>query len=223
MTELPDAEDTGRAARRARRSAHPKPQLQTRHTEGAVLLPDRFALLDRMPGGCIVAEIGVAFGDFTAEILARARPRRLHLIDSWESDRYASGLEQVRMRFAREIAAGTVQIDRGFSTEVLARFDQGYFDWVYFDSDHSYETTAAELALCDRVVARDGLIAGHDFCTGNIIAPVVYGVIPAVHEFCLTRGWRYDAVTLESHGHFSFCLRRLDPAPGRIEQCAGRA
>lgn len=116
-----------------------------------------------------------------------------------------------------------MQIDRGLSTEVLTRFPQGYFERVCIDTDHSYESTAAELALCDRVVARDGLIAGHDLCTRNIVAPVVHGVIPAAQEFCLTHGWRYDAGTPESHGHFSFCLSRLDPAPGSIEQGPGGA
>ena len=46
-------------------------------------LPDRLALLDRLPRGGVVAEIGVQHGDFAAEILRRSQPRLLVLIDGW--------------------------------------------------------------------------------------------------------------------------------------------
>ncbi|SPH24496.1 hypothetical protein DEA8626_03548 [Defluviimonas aquaemixtae] len=195
--------------RRRQVDSHPKALLDARHTAGGVLLPNRLALLDRMPKDAVVAEIGVAGGEFTAEILDRTAPSRLHLIDAWDTERYATCEAEVRARFAGEIARGQVRLDKGRSTDMLATFDPVYFDWVYLDTSHTFAMTAEELSLCDRVVRPGGFIAGHDFCTGNVVTPVVYGVIPAVNEFCLSHGWRYDSVTLESHGHFSFCIRRL--------------
>lgn len=197
------------SARRTERAAIPVTCLAARHTEGAVLLPDRLALLDSLPKGGVAAEIGVADGSFSAEILGRADPRRLHLVDLWSSHRYAEGEAQVRDRFADDISSGRVSIDKGRSTDILRLFPPAYFDWVYIDTDHSYATTAAELALCDEAVKPGGLILGHDFCTGNIIKPLVYGVIQAVNEFCVTRNWRYHALTLESDGHFSFAIARI--------------
>ncbi len=209
--------ETRRVARRTQVDAQPRPRLEACHTLGRVLLPDRLALLDRLPKNAVAAEIGVAQGDFSAEILARTQPRRLHLIDAWETERYSPGEAKVRRRFSREVASGQVRINRGLSTDVLGQFPPGHFDWVYLDTSHTYSTTAAELALCDGLIGAEGFIAGHDFCTGNVVKPVVYGVVAAVNEFCVTHRWRYDAITLESHGHFSFCLRRLSATSPGIE------
>ncbi|MEZ5734170.1 MAG: class I SAM-dependent methyltransferase [Paracoccaceae bacterium] len=198
-----------RGSRRAERDALPGAILRPCHTAGAVLLPDRLALLDSLPAGGVAAEIGVADGAFSAEILARANPRRLHLIDIWSSGRYAAGEARVRETLAAEIASGRVSLDKGRSVDLINHLPPAYFDWVYIDTDHSYATTAAELRLCDEKVKPDGLILGHDYCIGNIVKPLVYGVIQAVNEFCVSHNWRYHALTVESHGHFSFALARI--------------
>ncbi len=184
-------------------------QLEMRHTIGCTVLPDRNAMLDHMPKGAHVAEIGVADGAFSAEILRRCAPKRLYLCDAWASERYRDGLGKVRENFADQIAAGQVEIRQGLSTEILPGFEPGSLDWVYIDTNHSYETTLAELTLCDGLVGPEGLIAGHDFCTGNVIDAVPYGVVEAVTAFCRSHRWQFHFLTVESRGHFSFCLRRL--------------
>jgi hypothetical protein len=202
-------EDRQRERRRQAKNAMPRVTLQACHTEGASLLPTRQALLSRLPAAGVACEIGVSRGDFTADILKLNRPAKLHLVDSWASQRYAADLNQVELAFAAELSAGQVEINRGLSTEVLSRFDDVYFDWVYIDTNHSYETTAAELELCKRKVKSGGRIAGHDFCTGNVITPVPYGVVEACNEFCVREGWRYEFLTLDPDGHFSFCLAKI--------------
>jgi hypothetical protein len=183
--------------------------LQEQHVAAARLLPTREALLDELPKGGIVAEIGVAGGDFSSEILRRCLVERLHLIDSWMSDRYAHEFEGVQSRFAREICVGKVEVNRGLSEEVLAGFPDSYFDWVYVDSDHGYATTLAELSVCSRKVKPGGMITGHDFCVGNVRKRLPYGVIQAVNDFCIANDWGFTYLTVESHGHFSFCLQAL--------------
>jgi hypothetical protein len=187
----------------------PRVSLRSDHTGSGQLLPDREHLLSRLPRGGTVAEVGVADGDFSRKILDLSSPKTLHLIDAWSVDRYRGGIDRVSERLEQEIADGRVEIHQGMSTEVLPTFSAAFFDWVYIDTNHSYETTAQELEICDRVVQSNGRIAGHDFCVGNIVKPVVYGVVQAVNEFCVERDWQYEYVTLESDGVFSFCLRRL--------------
>lgn len=196
-------------SRRAYKAAMPKTELGMEHLEGCVLLPSRFHLLDLMKRDAVVAEIGVASGDFTAEISKRNFPCKLHLIDSWETTRYAPAFEAVQKRFSDAIKAGRVEINRGISTKVLAGFPNEYFDWVYVDTSHSYDTTKRELLYCANKCKPDGRICGHDFTSGNSITPVPYGVIEACNEFCVQRGWKYEYLTMESHGHFSFCLKRI--------------
>jgi len=183
--------------------------LSRRHTAGCELLPDRNTLLDLMPRNGVAAEIGVAFGDFTREIVTRTAPVRLYLVDAWATDRYRSGLGKIREQWQDEIRDDRIVIRQGLSADVLAELETAAFDWVYIDTNHSYRTTLAELELCQRLVKPGGLIAGHDFCTGNVIDAIPYGVVEAVTEFCHSYDWGFRYITLETRGHFSFCLERL--------------
>lgn len=200
--------------RRELKTRTPQTRLQLIHTENCRALPDRGMLLARLPQGGIAAEIGAAFGDYTKHIFAQNKPRELYLLDSWDSARYVAGMEAIKRNFAAEIEAGRLHLRQGFSTDKLAEFPNEFFDWVYIDTNHSYGTTWKELQLCHECVKPDGRIAGHDFCTGNVIDPVPYGVIEACARFCVQYGWQYEYITLESHGHFSFCLKRLGPGAG---------
>jgi predicted O-methyltransferase YrrM len=207
----------GSAERKALRAGFPKARLEARHTAHGRLLPNRRALLQHVSRGGVIAEVGVADGNFAAEILASCAPRRLILIDKWEVERFRDGRARVEERFAAEIGSGQVEIRQGASLEMLAALPPGELDLIYIDTDHSYATTRAELELAARAVRPDGRIAGHDFCVGNIEAPVVYGTIPAAHDFCVSSDWGYEFLTLESEGHFSFCLRRLSAMGSPLE------
>jgi hypothetical protein len=46
-----------------------------------VVVPHRLTLLQRLPAGGVVAEVGTLHGEFAREILHTVRPREIHLID----------------------------------------------------------------------------------------------------------------------------------------------
>ncbi|MGO6693143.1 class I SAM-dependent methyltransferase [Rhizobium johnstonii] len=198
-----------REERQALRASMPRTPLSAHHMENARLLPDRGELLYRIPNGGIGVEVGAAFGEYTAEILEKNRPAQLYLIDPWSMDRYSSGLDSIHANFAAEIEAGRLHLMQGTSLEKLAEFEDDFLDWAYIDTDHSFELTWQELLLCEKKVKRTGRIAGHDFCTGNTVKPIVYGVVEAVTKFCKDYGWQFEFLTVESHAHFSYCLKRL--------------
>jgi methyltransferase family protein len=156
-------------------------------------------LLRQLPAGSIGAEIGVFRGDFSAEILRVVRPRQLHLIDPWkfETDdiyreswyggeqgggqaRLDSIHDDVRRRFAAEIAAGVVRIHRSASAEASGEFADGSLDWVYIDGNHLYEFVREDLRLYAPKVKRGGLITGDDYGAGGWWKG---GVKRAVDEF----------------------------------------
>jgi hypothetical protein len=201
----PDPVDSRRAIKRSAPSVF----VRDEHVRSCRLLPDRIALLHELPRHGVVAEVGAAFGDYTKEILTHNLPAKLHLIDMWSSDRYARGLEAIKEAYRSLITDGALHINQGTSLEMLESFPDGYFDWIYIDTDHTYPTTAAELRLGARKVKLGGLIAGHDYCPGNVITPWPYGVIEACSEFCVQEGWQYRFLTAEPHGHNSFALSRL--------------
>ena len=51
------------------------------HFSNCIVLSNRSELLRRLPKGGVVAEIGVADGDYSQEILALNEPSKLLLID----------------------------------------------------------------------------------------------------------------------------------------------
>ncbi len=187
----------------------PRPKIERIHLLGAQLIPSRYELLDQLPNNGVVCEIGVANGDFSAEILRRCQPRELHLVDPWEAERYRSDYQTVKERFRSEIEDGSIVLHVGRSTDRMPEFAGAYFDWVYVDSVHDYRTTASELAICLEKVKPGGIIAGHDHTPGNLVTPVCYGVVPAVQEFCVNHHWRYLYLTCESHGYASFALQAI--------------
>jgi len=188
----------------------PNVELKAEHIKNLRILINKPALLDFLPKQAVVGEIGVSRGDYSEKILSQTLPRNLHLIDAWKDKRYGSFKEIVENRFAKEINLGQVFICQGFSTTVLESFDDGYFDWVYIDSNHTYETTARELELCLKKVKPNGIIAGHDYVTGSWLKKIRYGVIEAVNEFCTKNNWEMIYLTNEPHRHLSFALKQID-------------
>ncbi len=196
--------------RRTRQSEQiPYVELHTSHLEHLKTLTDRNQLLENLPQQAIVAEIGVFKGDFSQAMLDQTNPVVLHLVDCWQGKDALEHLEIVRQRFSNEIAVGKVRLHREKSIAALEQFPENYFDWVYLDTDHSYATTAAELVCCARVVKPGGIIAGHDYVTGNWNGGVRYGVVEAVNEFCVRENWTFKYLTAETHRHLSFAIQRI--------------
>ena len=72
--------------------------------------------------------------------------QKLHLVDVWDLKRFSETKAlMVYELFKDKIAEGSVVINRKMSTEVVREFENNYFDWIYIDTDHSYNNTLAEL------------------------------------------------------------------------------
>ena len=174
-----------------------------------------FEIFYTRAAGGVVAELGVYRGDFAAQILDICRPRQLYLVDPWEPDfqnaqQSVNGNEEfTRNRFGHEIENGRVRIVKERSAEALEKFADDFFDWVYIDSDHSYEYTKKELQLASRKVKKNGLICGHDYTKGTWYAWVRFGVVEAVNEFCLSHGYEFIYLTVEPSMYFSYALRKI--------------
>jgi hypothetical protein len=182
--------------------------LRPEHITNLKPLIDRLELLKHLPENSIIAEIGVNKGDYSQQILSICQPRKLHLIDAWASKRYNEKLFiNVNTRFLKEINSGKIEIHRGFSTIVGASFPDDYFDWVYIDTDHSYNTTKEELEIYSKKVKKQGIISGHDFSAGNWRKGIKYGVIEAVYEFCVKYNWELIFLTTEIEAP-SFAIRK---------------
>jgi len=177
--------------------------------EDAKLVTDRQTMLERMPKDAVVAEIGVAEGEFSRDILRTCKPNVLHLVDPWNSDtdvRYSNtSYEKLKVTLSDEIKDGRVELHRGLSNDVLPELPEDYFDWVYLDAGHDYSSVREDLRLCKRVVKSRGLIAGHDYI--RWVSPTDrYGVIEAVHEFVMETRSPFRFLTNQFDKHDSFAI-----------------
>ena len=170
---------------------------------GEMLVKPREFLLKEMPPNSVCAEIGVDNGGFSEEILFSLSPRTLHLIDPWrfedgevyEQARYGSDktdgqvamdnrYESVRSRFKKQIESAQVVLHRGFSHEVVAEMEDGYFDWVYIDGNHLYEYVKQDLELYYPKIRPGGYLTGDDY---GVEGWWKNGVQKAVDEFIQER------------------------------------
>jgi len=188
----------------------PRYDLQVKHIENLKVLSNREVLLELLPKNGIVAEIGVNKGEFSQKILKINKPQQLHLVDAWDSERYHDGLRKgVESAFSAQISSGMVSIHQGYSTELSKGFPDNFFDWIYIDTDHSYKLTKSELQAYQCKIKQGGIIAGHDYTQGNWGKLYRYGVMEAVHEFCVKENWELLYLTLEMSNSPSFAIRKL--------------
>ena len=176
-------------------------------------------LLEMLPKNSVAAEIGVHKGAFSIQILRTANPSELHLIDPWkyqDSGTYSSALyggkakgRQAEMderyqavcgRFETETRSGRVRVHRGFSADILDKFPDSYFDWVYIDANHLYDFVKQDLELSLKKVKPGGYITGDDYTEGGWWRG---GVKKAVDEFL-----REQPVQLVSIRNGQFVLRK---------------
>lgn len=159
-----------------------------------------------IPADSVCVEIGVLDGTFSDTILDVLKPKVLHLVDPWEvgSDKnapptYGQELgflqtsystpelyQMVQERFEEQIGSGQVVTNRKFSYDAVQDYPDGYFDFVYIDACHLYESVIADMRSYLPKLKHDGLLCGHDFMKYDN-----FGVIRAVAEFMGTTDFGY--------------------------------
>ncbi|WP_167737390.1 class I SAM-dependent methyltransferase [Sphingomonas parva] len=207
------------------------------------VLSSREHLLRHFPKGGVGAEIGVAEGNYSAEILASADPKELHLIDPWSHLESGSDLLQARSLLsevdtkrdraetfeappanapgdakyaavaARFQGDPRVRLHRQYSYKAAEAFEDGSFDFVYLDGNHHYEFVLRDLEDYAAKLKPGGLLFGHDFFEDTFAQKERYGVIDAVGAFVKRSDFCFVLLTWEPFS--TFCLaRRLDGFAG---------
>jgi hypothetical protein len=140
--------------------ANPRYDLDPLLMDGITVVPQRRAILAIIPKDARVAEIGVAQGEFAAEILEVCNPSKLYQIDLWNDSlkRYARSMEKVATRFSREIENGVVDLMRGYSWERIADLPDDGIDFTYVDAAHDYESVRRDLCALEPKIALGGFI-----------------------------------------------------------------
>jgi hypothetical protein len=156
----------------------------------------RNELLLAVPGDARGLEVGTYRGDLARFILSRMNPRELHVLDIDYTHFDKDLLKDQRLHS-----------HQGWSIDLIPRFDDSSFDWIYIDADHSYNATLRDARLASSKVKPGGLLIFNDFAH---IDPFMgrYGVHRAVVDFMCETEWPMHSFAFQPAGLYDVALRR---------------
>jgi hypothetical protein len=199
----------------------PKPllDLQQNSVASARVFATRVDALAFWPRGAAVAELGVAFGDYTQLILERTEPKLFDAYDIFvlhkhvmmmgrntaETFKGKTHRQWYEARFCREIDAGRLRIFEGDGAEQISKSAGPFYDVIYIDADHTEPAVQRDVDASIRRLKPSGLLVFNDYVRfdryGNTL-----GVMPVANDLCRNHGWRVEYVALEKEGHLDIAL-----------------
>jgi len=156
-------------------------------------------------------EVGVRWG-FGLRNLLQADPMLVIGVDHWNATRNPAqndtNLTQPQLNdmysrlFHESLFDSRIRLLRGKSGDVCKWFPRLWADFIYIDADHTHNGCLADMAYWWDVVARGGILAGHDYnLATNKNGKVDFGVQTAVRQFMEDRKISSDClVTIENNG-----------------------
>ena len=172
------------------------------------LYKTRSDMLEIIPKHCNFLEIGVFAGDFAKEILEKAQPSHLYLVDTWQGT-YGDGDKDGNNHYEIENMEETylslyqkykyynnVDIIRSSSLEFLKSCENNFFDAVYIDGNHNAQAVYNDLFYSYQKTKNGGIIMGHDYD---------HGVKKAVSAFC--KQLNQEVIAIADDGCPSFLIK----------------
>lgn len=187
------AQKLGQFRRQKGRYHHPAPELAPEKLADCALLPNRYALLDKVAEGGVMAEIGVDTGDFSLEIMTRCKPQKLHLFDI-----DITRLVNPKVLAALEDGTGAVKTHVGDSSTNVSKLPDSYFDMVYIDGDHAYEGAMKDALAVLPKMKPGGVIIFNDYTVWSAVSMFHCGVARVVHEVCRDHPWKFRFMGLQT-------------------------
>ncbi|SDB36959.1 class I SAM-dependent methyltransferase [Bauldia litoralis] len=197
--------------------------LRREHVQGARLYATRDDALESLPAGGHVAEIGVAYGDFSERLCGVLAPKlfdafdlfQLHkveviwgrpLIETFQGRSHRAFYEE---RCADRIAAGRMRLFEGDSSALMARScpDQ-FYDVIYIDGAHSYDGVRRDTEAALAKIKRHGYLIFNDYIMADLTGNSPYGVVQVVNELCVSSDWRVHYLALQASMFCDNCLVR---------------
>jgi hypothetical protein len=197
-------------------------ELPPQHLEDARLYANRRELIRalQIPKHSVVAEVGVAHGDFSEFLIDLLDPTRFVAIDLFDMEKYPviwgvpqevlfKGMTHFNFYRHRFAALGNqVAIVQGPSKECLARLPDEYFDLIYVDAAHDYENVRSDAVLSVQKVKPRGAIVFNDYTMHDPYLQADYGVVRAVNELVHSHNLCVTGFALDRSMFCDIALRR---------------
>jgi hypothetical protein len=203
------------------------PSLEAKHFDNPRLFADREALISSLQSvkGGVIAEVGVARGDFSEYLLNELLPTKfvaidiftLHeqpLVGSGPSSEYFDNMTHFdfyKHRFGDRGAQVAIEIGR--SDVCLNKYPDKSFDLIYIDADHHYEAVKQDGNVANAKLANNGIIVFNDYTMFDPLVGVYYGVVQAVNELIVNEDWRVCGFALHKYLFCDIAIRKQATPP----------
>jgi SAM-dependent methyltransferase len=182
--------------------AGPAPKIEASLLNSCKLLSDRDTLIAQLPAGGLGVEVGTQTGRFAEVIIRKARPKKLWTLDISYASFAWSKMQQY-------IDQGVLEVLEGRSANLLAKFDDEYFDFIYIDGDHSYQGVSDDIQVSYQKLRKGGLMIFNDFTSWSPFEGTAYGVYRAVCEAAKAYQMPFEYLALAPFGYHDAALRRV--------------
>ena len=184
------------------------PMLQESQVKNCRFVESRLKMLEYLPKNSVVAEVGTQYGYFAEQIMAIAKPKKLHLIE-YNFDLFKTEISKKQIiRVQEGIENGTVELHEGDSSTILKTFTDEYFDWIYIDADHAYQGVCKDIQQGYTKVKAAGMMVFNDYTNWSVCELMPYGVAKAVNEFCIANNWEMVFFAFQPLGYHDVAIRK---------------
>jgi Methyltransferase domain len=194
--------------------------LPNRLLQRARIVSSREDILEALPKGLAICEVGTAYGDFAQKILDVCRPSKLIVIDTfvfhtasepWGEVRLSgnSHIEYYKRRFEPYIRTDVMHVMCGYSSEMLPVIADKSVDVFYVDAAHNFEAVWADLSVIKYKIKDDGWIILNDYVLYDILQGVHYGVIQATNRFMVEENWEMCFLALHDYMFCDVAIRKV--------------
>ena len=202
------------------------PALSAANLRHARLYADRKDLVrsfDHIRHG-IVAEVGVALGEFSGFLMEELQPAQFVAFDTFDMHESPShwgvsssvlfgGLSHqdfFRKKFSGK--SDIVVLEPGRSHDTLPLYPERYFDLIYVDAGHTYEDVKRDADIAKNKLKEQGVLVFNDYVMFDHMLGVPYGVVQAVNELVTSEGWCVVGFALQQHMFCDIAVQRGSPA-----------
>lgn len=139
--------------------------------------------------GGVIAEVGVARGEFSEFLVRSLEPREFVAFDTFTMDEWPHAWGTPTTEYLGGMSHRECYLDRmrpfedrlsvqvGPSRETLARQAPDTFDLIYIDAQHDYESVLVDARLAAAALRPDGFLVFNDYLLFDPFSGQYYGVV----------------------------------------------